>query len=52
MKASAFNSDLSKWDVSKVNGMHQSFTNAAAFNSDVSKWDVSSVLIDGMGYST
>merc|ERR1712032_883597 len=41
--ASAFNGDISKWDVSKVTHMVEMFTNAKSFNSDVSKWDVSKV---------
>ena len=42
-KASAFNRDLSKWDVSAVTDMGNMFLRAAAFNQDLSKWDVSAV---------
>ena len=41
--ASAFNSDLSAWDVSSVTSMASMFSGASAFNSDLSAWDVSSV---------
>merc|ERR1712032_1133434 len=44
--ASAFNQDLSKWDVSAVSavsGMMGMFAAASAFNQDTSKWDVSAV---------
>merc|ERR1712037_313315 len=41
--ASAFNQDLSKWDVSAVKNMRYMFADASAFNQDLSKWDVSAV---------
>jgi len=41
--ATAFNSDISKWDVSKVTDMSYMFENATAFNSNISNWDVSKV---------
>ena len=41
--ASKFNSDISKWDVSRVTTMHAMFYSASQFNSDISKWDVSKV---------
>merc|ERR1712238_301889 len=47
-KATKFNGDVSKWDVSSVTYMEGIFNRAKKFNSDVSKWDVSSV--DFMGY--
>jgi surface protein len=43
--ASAFNQDLSKWDVSKVTVMASMFYGASAFNQDLSKWDVSKVTV-------
>ena len=43
-EASSFNSDISKWDVSRNKNMHDMFLSASLFNSDISKWDVSSVL--------
>merc|ERR1712032_1459626 len=43
MGASAFNQDLSKWDVSAVTAMWNMFAGASAFNQDLSKWDVSKV---------
>jgi surface protein len=39
--ASAFNGDISKWDVSSVTSMNGMFVRASAFNSDISEWDVS-----------
>ena len=38
-----FNSDLSKWNVSKVKNMALMFDGCINFNSDLSKWDVSNV---------
>ena len=41
--ASAFNQELSKWDVSAVTDMRSMFSGASSFNQDLSKWDVSAV---------
>ena len=41
--AISFNVDISKWDVSSVQGMHGMFWGATAFNGDISQWDVSNV---------
>jgi surface protein len=41
--ASAFNQDISGWDVSGVNNMSNMFFGATAFDQDISSWDVSSV---------
>ena len=41
--ASAFNGDISGWDVSSVTDMSGMFRDASAFNGDISGWDVSSV---------
>lgn len=41
--ASAFNEDISSWDVSFVTDMNRMFYNATEFNQDLSYWDVSSV---------
>jgi surface protein len=41
--ATAFNKDLSSWDVSSVINMRGMFEQATAFNQDLSNWDVSSV---------
>ena len=40
---SAFNQDISSWDVSNVTNMDAMFDDASAFNQDISSWDVSSV---------
>ncbi|MGL1886616.1 MAG: BspA family leucine-rich repeat surface protein, partial [Reichenbachiella sp.] len=39
--ASAFNSDISDWEVSNVTTMANMFREATAFNQDISDWDVS-----------
>ncbi|MER3373686.1 MAG: BspA family leucine-rich repeat surface protein [Allomuricauda sp.] len=41
--ATAFNGDLSGWDVSNVTDMSFMFSGADAFNGDISGWDVSNV---------
>ncbi len=41
--ATAFNGDLSNWDVSSVTNMNTMFANTIAFNEDLSNWNVSSV---------
>ena len=41
--ASAFNQDISSWDVSGVTGMRSMFAHASSFNQDIGSWDVSSV---------
>ena len=41
--ASAFNGDISQWDVSSVTDMSFLFSDARKFNRDLSQWDVSSV---------
>ena len=41
--ASAFNQDISGWNVSSVTNMGYMFFNATAFNQDISGWNVSSV---------
>ena len=41
--ASAFNQDLSNWDVSVVAYMDHMFSDAKSFNQDLSDWDVSAV---------
>jgi surface protein len=42
-QVTAFNGDISKWNVSSVTNMDGMFSRATAFNGDISKWDVSSV---------
>ena len=49
--ASSFNSDLSKWDVSRVTDMMEMFQEASSFNGDLSKWDVSRVADMGGMFS-
>ena len=41
--ASAFNQNISSWDVSTVTNMQYMFYSASAFNQDISSWDVSKV---------
>ena len=41
--ASAFNADVSSWDVSSVNEISYMFYSAKSFNSDLSSLNVSSV---------
>merc|ERR1712072_675531 len=46
-----FNSDLSKWDVSKVTDMSGMFASATSFNNDLSKWEVSNgTMTNGIFY--
>jgi len=40
-QATAFNQDLSAWDVSAVAKMYGMFQKATAFDQDLSAWDVS-----------
>ena len=40
---SAFNGDISKWDVSKVTTVYAMFQGATAFNQNISDWKVSQV---------
>ena len=44
----AFNEDISHWDVSSAKWMHTMFRNAKSFNQDISSWDVSNVIDMGM----
>ena len=43
--ASAFNQDISSWDVGNVITMDYMFNGAAAFNQDIGGWDVSKVQL-------
>ena len=42
-QASAFNGDLSKWNVGQVTNMDNMFNGAKSFNQDLSKWNVRKV---------
>jgi len=47
--ASAFNVDISNWDVSSITNMNNMFNGAIAFNQDIRKWKVSeSAMIGSM----
>merc|ERR1719398_49947 len=41
LDGSAFNQDLSSWDVSAVTNSNHMFSGASSFNQDLSSWDVS-----------
>merc|ERR1719174_2171065 len=41
--ATAFNDDISNWDVSRVTDMKYMLKGATSFNIDISNWDVSRV---------
>lgn len=43
VNATAFNQDIGKWDVSKVNRMGGMFWYARVFNQDLSGWCVSNI---------
>ena len=42
-KRTAFNQDISNWDVSNVNNMNSMFQDAESFNQPIGDWDVSNV---------
>lgn len=46
--ATAFNSDISAWNVSAVTDMKMMFSNAAEFNQDISSWNITAVSGLGM----
>eukprot|EP00978_Attheya_sp_CCMP212_P039973 scaffold213285_cov50-Attheya_sp.AAC.1 len=46
-KASAFNQDVSSWNVSSIINMGWMFNTVSAFNQDISSWEVSSVITTG-----
>jgi surface protein len=48
-QATAFNSDINDWDVSKVIDMEQMFGSAVSFDQDLSTWQISSVTGVGLG---
>jgi surface protein len=41
--ASAFNQDISNWDVTNVINMNNMFDAASVFNQNISNWNVSNV---------
>ncbi|MBE33036.1 hypothetical protein CL647_02785 [bacterium] len=42
--ATAFNQDISNWNISNVTNMEYMFYNATSFNQDISSWNVDNVL--------
>ena len=42
-EATAFNADISKWNVARVTTMSEMFSMAESFNENLAEWDVSSV---------
>ena len=42
-ECSAFNQDISSWNMSLVTGMSETFNGCLAFNQNISSWDVSKV---------
>merc|ERR1719201_1656192 len=49
--ASAFNQDLSNWNVGQVTRMGAMFSGASAFNQDVSNWNVGKVTNMGLMFA-
>ena len=45
MDNTAFNEDISHWDVSSAKWMHAMFRNAKSFNKSISDWDVSKLNV-------
>ena len=43
LSGTAFNQDISDWDVSNVTDMGSMFLGTTLFNEDISAWDVSNV---------
>ena len=43
-EGTAFNGDISNWDVSNVENMSNMFYECESFNQDISSWDVSNVI--------
>jgi len=41
--ATAFNQDISEWDISRITYLQEIFYGATAFDQDLSKWNISNV---------
>jgi surface protein len=50
--ATAFNSDLSNWDVGEVTNMEKLFLNATNFNQDLSNWCVENIDEEPTNFAT
>ena len=48
---SAFNQDISNWDVSNVTNMSYMFFDATAFNQDISGWCVTNITSEPSSFS-
>jgi len=51
-ETTAFNQDISSWDVSNVTNMNSMFYSSTAFNQDISSWCVSNIATAPSGFDT
>tara|TARA_S200000501_G_scaffold268974_1_gene252691 strand:+ start:1294 stop:1632 length:339 start_codon:yes stop_codon:yes gene_type:complete len=42
--ATAFNQDISSWNLGNATSIREMFTGATSFNQDISSWDVSNIV--------
>jgi surface protein len=48
--AKAFNQDIGRWNVSKVQTISSMFEGAMSFNQNISDWDISNVTFNGSAF--